>query len=95
MLSIWHFQAEKNITILEQTSHSPDLTPCDFSPFPKLKAITEGTHFEGVDAAKRSVTTELRGIPEEYFEQCLEGWQRKIGKRIRFEGDHFEGGSLC
>ena len=60
-LSIRQFLAEKNITVLEQPPYSPDLAPCDFFLFPKLKGVIKGTRFEGVEAIKRAVTTQLRG----------------------------------
>ena len=51
-LSIWKFLADKNITVLEQPSYSPDLAPCDFFLFPKVKNIIKGTHFSSTDAKK-------------------------------------------
>jgi len=71
-LSIRQFLAEKNIAVLEQPPYSPDLAPCDFFLFPKLKGIIKGTRFEVVEAISRAVTTALRGIPEESFQQCIE-----------------------
>ena len=44
-----------------------------------------------MEAIKRAVTTELRGIPEESFQQCIEAWQRRMEKCIRLEGDYFGG----
>ena len=85
------FLAEKNIAVLEQPPYLPDLAPCDFFLFPKLKGSIKGIRFEGVEAIKRAVTTELRGIPEESFQQCIEAWQRRMEKCIRLEGDYFEG----
>ena len=83
-LSIRQFLAEKNMAVLEQPPYSPDLAPCDFFLFPtKLKRIIKGTRFEGVEAIKRAVTTELRGVPEESFQQCIEAWQRRMEKCIR------------
>ena len=57
-----------------------------FSLLPNVKGIIKETCFEGMDAIKRAVTTELRGIPEESFRQCVEAWQRRIGKCIRLAG---------
>ncbi|CAM1306317.1 Uncharacterised protein r2_g1611 [Pycnogonum litorale] len=57
---------------------SPDLAPCDFFLFPKLKGAIKRTRFEGVEAVKRAVTTELRAIPEESFHQCIEAWHRRV-----------------
>ena len=38
-LSIRQFVAENNIAVLEQPPYSPDLAPCDFFLFPKLKRV--------------------------------------------------------
>lgn len=56
-------------------------------PFSKLKVIIKETCFEGVESIKRGVMTECKGIQEESFQQCIDAWQRKIGKCIRLEGD--------
>ena len=62
--------------------------------FPKLKEIIKRTRFEGMKATKSAIMTEQRGIPEESFQQCIEAWQRKMGKSIRLEGDYFEGETM-
>ena len=93
-LSIRQFLAEKNLAVLEEPPYSPDLAPCAFFLFPKLKEIIKGTCFEGVEAIKRAVTTELRGMPEESFQKCIEAWQRMIEKCIRLEGGYFEGETM-
>ena len=93
-MSIRQFLAEKNIAVLEQPPYSPDLALCDSFLFPKLKGIIKGTRFEGVEAIKRAVTTELRGIPEESFQLCIEAWPRRMEKCIRLEGDSFEGETM-
>ena len=79
---------------MEQPPYSHDLAPCDFFLFPRLKGIIKGTRFEGVEAINRAVTTELRGIPEESFQQCKEVWQRRMETCIRLEGDYFEGETM-
>jgi histone-lysine N-methyltransferase SETMAR len=39
-LSVKQFLANKNITVLEHPLYSPDITPCDFYLFPKIKCLT-------------------------------------------------------
>ena len=90
-LSIQQFLAEKNIAVLEEPPYSPSLAPCDFFLFTRLKGINKGTRFESVEAIKRAVTTDLKGIPEESFQQCIGAWQRRMEKCIRLEGGYFEG----
>ena len=77
---------------MEQPPYSPDLAPCDFFRFPKLKGVIKGTQFPDVEAIKRAVT-ELRRIPEEAFRGCIEAWKR-MDKCVRLEGNYFEGDKL-
>jgi histone-lysine N-methyltransferase SETMAR len=44
-LSVKQFLANHNITVLEHPSYSPDLAPCDFYLFPKIKSMLIGTNF--------------------------------------------------
>ena len=44
-LEIQEFLAKNNIAVLEQQPYSPDLAPCDFFLFPKLKEVIKGTRF--------------------------------------------------
>uniref|UniRef100_A0A3B4ZG82 Tc1-like transposase DDE domain-containing protein n=1 Tax=Stegastes partitus TaxID=144197 RepID=A0A3B4ZG82_9TELE len=67
-LSIPQFLAEKNISVLEQPPCSPHLALWDFFLFPKLKGVIKGTRLEDVDDIKMAVTTELRRILEESFQ---------------------------
>ena len=93
-LSIWQFLAENNITILEQPPYSPDLTPCDFFLFPKLKGVSKGTHFQDSIAITTAVTKELLAILVESSQECLEAWQQRMEKCIWAQGDYFKGDKL-
>ena len=44
-LSIREFLAKKSIPVLPLPLYSPDLAPCDFYLFPKLKSKLQGHHF--------------------------------------------------
>jgi hypothetical protein len=47
------FLADECILVLEHPPPpSPDLAPCDFYLFPKLKSALKGTHFQSVDEVK-------------------------------------------
>ena len=45
-LILQQFMAKKKIAMLEQPPNSPDLAPCDFFLFPKLKRVIKGTHLK-------------------------------------------------
>ena len=44
-LAIRAFLAKKNIPVFPHPPYSPDLAPCDFYLFPKLKSKLKGHHF--------------------------------------------------
>ena len=71
-LGIRKFLADKNITVLEQPPYFPDLAPCNFFLFSKVKNIIKGTHFSSTDDMKIFVTKELPGIPQESFQKCID-----------------------
>ena len=52
-----------------------------FFLFFKLKEIIKGTHFEGMEAIKKAIMTELKGIPEESFQQHIEVWEKALDSR--------------
>ena len=58
-LSIRQFLAENNIAVLEQPPYSPDLAPCDFFLFSKLKGVIKGTRFQDSKAITTAVMKEL------------------------------------
>ena len=66
-VSINEFLAEKSIPVVPQPPYSPDLSPCDFFLFPRLKNHLKERHFGTLDNIHKSVTDELKGIPAEAF----------------------------
>jgi hypothetical protein len=45
--------------------YSPDLSPCDYFLFPKLKLPLKGRLFEDIQDIQGAVTSSLRAIPQE------------------------------
>lgn len=43
----------------------------------------KGTHFGGIETINEVATAELRRIPEESFQQCMEGWRERMDKDSR------------
>ena len=93
-MEICEFLVKNKIAVLEQPPFSPDLAPCDFFVFPKLKEVIKGTRFQDSEASRTAVTRELQAIPEESFQECVEAWQRRLEKCIRAQGDYLEGDML-
>jgi histone-lysine N-methyltransferase SETMAR len=47
--SIQEFLAEKKISVVPHPPYSPDLAPCDFFLFPRIKIKLKGRRFDDVD----------------------------------------------
>lgn len=85
-----HF-ARNSTHIVPQPPYSPDLAPCDFWLFAKLKRPLRGHRFESIEEIKTETKKELKAIPEEDFAACFENWKKRWHKCIAFGRDYFEG----
>jgi hypothetical protein len=56
---------------MDHPTYSPDLAPCDFWLFPKLKNALKKQRFAGLSDIQRNVKTLLRGIPVNDFQDCF------------------------
>lgn len=90
-LSVSQFLTTKGITVLPQPPYSPDMSPCDFFLFPRVKSVVKGTHFESIEEIQTAVTRVLMGIPVEEFQKCYGAWKTRWARCTAAQGDHFEG----
>ena len=70
VLSIREFLSKKNIPVLPHPPYSPDLAPCDFYLFPKLKSKLKGHHFGTMENIQKIVTDELNTLTVNDFHYC-------------------------
>lgn len=90
-LSVKQFLASKNITVLEHPPYSPDLAPCDFFLFPKIKSALKGTHFSMVEEVQAKTAELLRSLTESDMQKCFEQWKERMQKCVDSMGSYFEG----
>jgi len=69
---VQQFLAKHGTTQLQQLPYSPDLAPCDFFLFPRLKKVLKGHRFEATEDIKRNLTKTLLHIPKEEFAKCFQ-----------------------
>ena len=81
--AVREFLAQHNITTLPHPPYSPDLAPCDFFLFPKLKTHLKGHHFGTVENVQAAATRALNNISSEDFRHCYEEWQQRRNRCIR------------
>ena len=70
-LSMKQFLVSKEITMLHHPPYSPNLAPCDFFLFPKLKGILKGTRLLEIEDIKINLTRHFKIIIKEEFSQCF------------------------
>ena len=103
----WHFQqdnapvhnsilvtdylTEMGIKTVPQSPNSPDLAPCDFCLFPKLKEKLRGYRYETIEKMKEAVTKVIDTLTQEDFhgtyQKLLERYKCIAAGRDYFEGD--------
>lgn len=88
-----HF-AKNSTNIVPQPLFSPDLAPCDFWLFSKLKILLRGHCFECIEEIERESLRALKDIPVEAFSECFEDWQKRWHKCILSNGDYLEGDEI-
>jgi hypothetical protein len=54
---------KKDIPVVPKPPYSPDLSPCDFFLFPKLKFHLKGGHFGTVENIQKVMTDQMRALP--------------------------------
>ena len=87
---VQQFLAKHGTAQLQQPPYSPDLAPCEFFLFPRLKKVLKGHRIEAMEDIKRNSTKTLLDIPKEEFAKCLQQWQQRWAKCVAAEGNYVE-----
>ena len=102
MLGQWHFHQDNapvhnsilvtdyltkmSIKTLPQPPYSPDLAPCDFWLFPKLR----GCRYETIEEMKEAVMKVIDTLTQEDFHGAFQKLLELYNKCIASGGDYFE-----
>ena len=76
-------------TVPPQPPYSPDLAPCDFWLFPKLR----GCRYETIEEIKEAVTKVFDTLTQKGLHGASQKLLEQYNKCIAAEGDYFEGDS--
>ncbi|GFX87938.1 uncharacterized protein TNCV_4374031 [Trichonephila clavipes] len=66
--------------------YSPNLNPCDFFLFPKLKNHLKGHHFVTLENIQAAVTDQLKAILISELHQCYEEWKKRLQRCVASVG---------
>ena len=93
-LSVKRYLVKNNIPVMEHPPYSPDLAPCDFFLFPKIKSALKGTRFESVDAVKAKATQLLNSLTQDDLQHCFQKWKICMEQCGDRGGDYIEGDNI-
>ena len=79
-----------SIKTVPHRPYSPDLTPCDFWLFPKLKEEFRGCRYKTIEEIKEAVTKVIDTLTQEDFHGTFQKLLERY-KCIAAGGDYFEG----
>ena len=74
------------IKTVRHRPYSPDLAPCDFWSFPKLRSC----RCETIEEIKETVTKVIDTLTQEDFHGAFEKFLEQYSKCIAAGGDYFE-----
>ena len=75
------------IKTVPNSPYNPDLDPCDFWLFPKLR----GCHYETIEEMKKAVMKVIDILTQEDFHGAIQKLLERYNKCIAAGGDYFEG----
>jgi len=78
---VQQFLAKHDTAQLQQPPYSPDLAPCDFFLFPRLKKVLKGHRFEATENIQRNSTKTLLDIPKR-SSQNVSNSGRNVGRSV-------------
>lgn len=84
------FLAQKSIVVLQHPPYSPDLSPCDFWLFPKLKMAMKGKRFDTISDIQKATTMVLQAISKVEYQNCFEQFLLRFQLCIDSQGAYFE-----
>ena len=80
------YLTKMGIKTVPQPLYSPDLAPCDFCLFPKLR----GCRYKTIEEMKEAVTKVIDTLTQEDFDGAFQKLLERYNKCIAAGGDYFE-----
>jgi hypothetical protein len=64
------------MTVIPHPPYSPDLAPCDFFLFPKMKLKLKGRRFDTIEEIQAELQRVLDSLMEKGFQEAFQKWRR-------------------
>ena len=85
------YLTQMGIKTVPHPPYSPDLAPCDFWLFPKLKENLRGNRYSTIEDMKEAVTRVQNTLTQEDFQGAFQKLLERYNKCIDVGGEYFEG----
>jgi len=72
-------------------SYSPDLAPCDFFLFLKIKLKLKRRHFDTIKEIQSVSQNGMKTLTQNDFQKCFRSWKSGWNRCVNAKGDYFEG----
>jgi hypothetical protein len=79
------------MAIIPHPHYSPDLAPCDFFLFPKLKLKLKGRLFDTIQEIQAESQRVLGSLTEKDFQKAFQKWRRRWDRCLHAGGNYFKG----
>ena len=80
------FLASEKEKVLNHPPYSPDLSPCDFFLFPRLKKMLSGNKYTSRSSLGSAIYQCLKQIPKEDYLSAFRNWVKKVTKMCFSKG---------
>ena len=84
------FLVKKQTCVIDHPPYSPDLSPCDYFLFPKLKTAMKGAFYDDVPTIQAAVTQVLKNIPKTEFKKSMDKLVKRSKRCVKLNGSCFE-----
>jgi len=84
------FFVKNHVESYPNPPYSPDLSPCDFFLFPKLKNQLRGIQFDDNTAMLDALEHAVNTLTKDDFKNCFDDWFIRMHKCIDAMGQYFE-----
>ena len=83
------FLASEKVEVLNHPPYSPDLSPCDFFLFPRLKKMFSGNKYTSRSSLCSAIYQCLQQIPKEYYLSAFHDWVKRLQTCVSEKGEYF------
>ena len=81
------FLASKKVNVLNHLPYSPDLNPCHFILFPRLKKMLSRNKYTSRSSLGSAIYQCLQQIPKEDHLSAFRGWVKRLQKCVSKRGN--------